>query len=128
MITRWDRIMAAVIAAAVASGLAWHLVATAEWSVREAALFGPLASFLLWGLLLCVLKEPKHEPALAPLLERHVLTPLGKRLDQRRLEKWREEGREEGQAQERDSIRAKLRAQGYDLDKMLPPEENGDVE
>ena len=35
-------------------------------------------------------EEAKHQPVLAPFLERHVLNPLGKRLEQRRLGKWRE--------------------------------------
>lgn len=111
MIDRGGRIIAAVVSAIVASGLMWSLVATVELSVREATLFGPFVCFLMWALLISVLKEPKREPELAPLLGRCVLNPLDNRL----REMWLEEGRAQGRAE----IQARLKQRGLDLDDFL---------
>ena len=113
-----ERTIAAVLSVATTSGLMWHLVAAGKLSTPEAALFGLFVFGLLWALLLCVLNEPDRERVLAPLLERYVLNPVGNRLEQRRLEKWREEGR----AQARAEIRARLKQRGLNPDDFLPPE------
>ena len=118
MISWRERTIAAVLSVAATGGLMWHLVATGKLSAPEAAFFGLFVCCLLWALLLCVLNEPDHKPVLAPLLERYVLNPLGNRLEQRRLEKWREEGR----AQARAEIRACLKQRGLNPDDFLSPE------
>ena len=117
MIDWKDKAMAAVVSAATTTGLMWYLVATAELSGPDVALFGPFACFLLWATLICVLKEqPKSELVLAPSLERYVLNPLGNRL----REKWLEEGRAQGRAE----IRARLEKRELDPDEFPPLEES----
>ena len=71
-------------------------------------------------------EETKHQPVLAPFLERHVLNPLGNRLEQRRLEKWREEGWAQAAKQNAEAMttaRRLMRERGLNPDDFLPPEE-----
>ena len=57
---------------------------------------------------------------LANFLNQHLLEPL----KERQREEGRVQGEARGRARERERIRARLREQGYDLDSMLPPEED----
>ena len=70
-------------------------------------------------------KEAKYQPVLAPLLERHVLNPLGNRLERRRLKKWREEGRAQAAKENAEALttaRRLMRERGLNPDDFLPPE------
>ena len=124
MIDWKDKAMAAVVSVAATTGLMWCLVATAELSTREAVLFGPFVYFLLWALLICVLKaQPKSDLVLAPLLERYVLNPLGNRLREKWLEKGRAQGRVEIRARLAE-VRHRLAERGLNPDEFLPPQKS----
>ena len=132
------RVLQVAVSIGIYSAVLWYSI-----SIQE-NIDGPLAYLMLgvislgiaYGVAVAVFKvtgEAYKEVSggimvLAEFLNRHLLEPQKQRLLQQGLEQGREEGRVEGQAKERDSIRAKLREQGYDLDKMLTPEENGDAE
>ena len=118
-----------VVAVAIYAAILWYSLSIADNPDRlTTAMIGLISFGIAYGVWTAVFKVSGEIAGglmvLAEFLNRHLLEPQKQRL----LQQGREEGRVEGQAKERDSIRAKLREQGYDLDKMLTPEDNGDSE
>ena len=120
MISRKEKLLCAVVSVAVATGLTWYAAAEGGFGVGHALLFWMMMSGLMWGALLSILKDtPERNLVIAPFLERHLLKPL----EEKRLDKWREEGREIGRAEAIEAIaeiRKLLEERGLNPDEILP--------
>ena len=65
---------------------------------------------------------------LARYINQHLLEPLKEQQREEGRQQGLKEGRQQGRKQAMDDIRDKLREQGFNLDELLPPEEDGHEE
>ena len=125
MISRKEKLLCAVSSVAVATGLTWYAAAEGGLGVGHALLFWMMVSGLMWGALLSTMKDtPERKMVIAPFLERHLLKPL----EERRLDKWREQGRAIGRAEAIAEIRKRLEERGLNPDEILPGENAGQAD
>ena len=111
MISRKEKMLLAVVSVFLCAGLTWYVGGELRPTAGDVLLIGAM-SFLMWGMLICALRETsEYKPVLAPFLKRRLLTPL----EENRRAKWREEGR----AQERAEIQARLEKLGLDPREIL---------
>ena len=111
MISRKEKMLLAVVSVFLCAGLTWYVGGELRPTAGDVLLIGAM-SFLMWGMLICALRETsEYKPVLTPFLKRRLLTPL----EENRRAKWREEGR----AQERAEIQARLEKLGLDPREIL---------
>ena len=130
---RLVNLLKAVVFGAIAAVLFWYGITSAgnrEWLTITAIALTALgvaysASLALSG----AAREIGDDiMVLARYINQHLLEPLKEQQREEGRQQGLKEGRQLGRKQAIDDIRGKLREQGFDLDELLPPEEDGHEE